>query len=115
MFAASLDESSQVSFEHAKPYQLILIEAYRALFGEKTCEKNSVSHIASQLRHEKSPFIERDSAFSSGIAGHLGTEGNEPLKNALNKLPPTAPTKARTAARIGIHHLLSERSATALS
>jgi len=41
---ANLDKSSQVSFEHAKPNQSILIEAYRTLFGEKIREKIRVSH-----------------------------------------------------------------------
>jgi hypothetical protein len=44
MFAANLDKSSQVSFKPREANQSILIETYRILFGEKSCEKNRFPH-----------------------------------------------------------------------
>src|SRR5580700_2055728 len=44
LFAANLNKSSQVSFEHAKPPQSILIGPYCILSGEKIREKNLLSH-----------------------------------------------------------------------
>jgi hypothetical protein len=44
MLAANINRFPQVSFEHAKPVESILIEAYRIVFGEKIREKIRVSH-----------------------------------------------------------------------
>jgi hypothetical protein len=44
MFAANLDKSPQVSFEHGKPNNQCLIAPYRLLVGEKIREKSRFSH-----------------------------------------------------------------------